>query len=67
MAWIKIENTSTKGITELSEDYLKKQILEKHIKEWIMHKCSLCNYKCGYIFKTRSDQVAIYYDNGCYK
>ena len=49
-----------------SEDYLEKQILEKYIKKWNMHNCSLCGYECGFIFDISNDKVLVRYDNGCY-
>jgi len=31
------------------------------LTRWQMHDCSICGYKCGYIF----DGARVFYDNGC--
>lgn len=50
-----------------SKDFLKKQIIDKRIKKWNVHDCSICNYKCGFIFDTcKQDNVTLLYDCGCY-
>lgn len=43
---------------------LKKIFKEKNISKWIIHRCSMCNYPCGYIINYEGDEVL--YDNGCY-
>lgn len=30
---------------------------------WIIHRCSICNYPCGYVFSPDYEKVG--YDSGC--
>ena len=32
-------------------------------KKWVIHECSLCNYKCGYVFCPQHEEAG--YDSGC--
>lgn len=41
-------------------------IKERNIPEWRMHTCSICDYKCGYVFHVSPKAVRVMYDNGCY-
>lgn len=45
------------------EDF-KKAAKEKNIAHWIIHNCSGCGYRCGFILDLDRDQLL--YDNGCY-
>lgn len=40
----------------------KNQAEIKGIKRWLIHDCSLCNYKCGFVFR----EEAVFYDGGCH-
>ena len=31
--------------------------------KWVIHRCSMCNYPCGYVFSPNHEWVA--YDSGC--
>ena len=48
---------------KMDEDF-RKASLEKHIDYWPVHKCSICNYQCGYMFFQYEDAEVVY-DNGC--
>ena len=45
-----------------AEDF-KKQAKIKGIKRWGIHNCSMCGYRCGYIFSNDGENVD--YDSGC--
>lgn len=32
--------------------------------KWVIHRCSMCNYPCGYVFDETYECVG--YDSGCY-
>jgi len=37
--------------------------IENDIRKFELHKCSICNYPCGFIFKNNFQDVL--YDHGC--
>ena len=45
---------------------LKKQAKDKDIKLYPVHKCSMCNYQCGFIIDKTEENEGVYYDSGCY-
>lgn len=45
------------------EDF-RKSHRENNIKNWNFHNCSLCDYKCGFLFDVYGNEVT--YDSGCY-
>lgn len=60
-----------------TREFIEKQIISLGLKKWFHHRCSLCNYPCGYIFdvtdteidtdnKNNKKKVVVRYDAGCY-
>jgi len=47
---------------KLTEEDFKIAVARKEITFWLLHRCSSCNYPCGYYFKEDS---SIKYDAGC--
>ncbi len=41
----------------------KQAALKLKLKKWEVHRCTLCNYPCGYIFSPDYEHVS--YDSGC--
>lgn len=50
---------SGKKVTDV-EFFIKAQ-REKNISRWVIHRCSMCNYGCAFIFRGNS----VFYDAGC--
>ncbi len=46
--------------------FFEKQVIDQNMSKWNMHDCSLCDYKCGFVFKLKGDKVKVYYDSGCH-
>ena len=46
-------------------EFIKSQILTLKLKNWPIHNCSFCKYRCGYIFTIEQGDVVVRYDSGC--
>lgn len=46
-------------------DFLKNQIIQRKIDRWDIHKCGICGYQCGFLFRVNNNKLAVMYDRGC--
>jgi len=47
-------------------DHFKNEIIKNNIRKWNIHDCSICDYKCGYLFRIVDNNITVLYDSGCY-
>jgi hypothetical protein len=52
------------GMIRKTGEHFKQAALALKISFWPVHRCSICNYQCGYMFFAY-DGFDVVYDRGC--